>query len=208
MKELGTGRDKIQKICDTLRKETLEPAYLEAKEIVEKGQAQAHDLMIAAKKKAEDLIKAAEKEILEKKKVFEASLQLACRQGVEKLKSVIEKEIFDRQLGEILSKEMGSPEAIGKILEVFFQILREKGIEDEFVIVIPKTISPRQISSLVAGKILEKLEKESIALGEFAGGVQIRFKERAITIDISDEAVKEVIAFYIRRDFRELVYNK
>ncbi|HLB53267.1 MAG TPA: hypothetical protein VJK48_06150 [Chlamydiales bacterium] len=208
MKGLDTGKDKIQRICDALRKETLEPAHIEAKEIVEKGQAQAQELIAAAKKMAEDLVSEAEKEIAEKRKVFETSLQLACRQGVEKLKSTIEKEIFDQYLSDILAKEMGDPQAIAKILETFFQILREKGIEDEFVIQIPKSVAPRQISALVAGKMVEKLEKGSILLGEFAGGVQIQMQERAITIDISDEAVHEIIAFYIRRDFRELVYKK
>ena len=42
MKGLETGKDKIQKICDALRKETLEPAKQEAREIVEK----AHRLVV------------------------------------------------------------------------------------------------------------------------------------------------------------------
>ena len=48
MKGLESGKDKIQKICDALRKETLEPAKQEAREIVENAHMQASEIVTEA----------------------------------------------------------------------------------------------------------------------------------------------------------------
>lgn len=207
MKGLETGKDKIQKICDALRKETLEPAQQEAREIVENAHLQASEIVHDAKKRAAKMIGEAEGEIEERKKVFQSSLQLACRQGIEQLKQKIEEQLFDKELFELVSREMGDPKTVAHILNAFLRTIEEKGIEDDFVATIPKSITPRQISSLLAAQVLERLKNHGITVGDFAGGVQIRLKGRQITIDISDGVVRELIALYIRRDFRDLVFN-
>ncbi len=207
MKGLETGKDKIQKICDSLRKETLEPAKQEAREIVENSHLQAAEVVSEAQKKAAAMIQAAEIEIDEKRKVFQASLNLACRQGIEQLKQKIEKELFDKELANLVGKEMAEPKIIANLLNAFMRSMEEKGVEEDFVAVIPKGISPRSINELLTSKTLEKLRNQSIQVGDFAGGVQIQMKGRQITIEITDAVVRELIAQYIRRDFRDLVFN-
>lgn len=207
MKGLETGKDKIQKICDALRKETLEPAKQEAREIVENAHLAASEIVHEAKKQAEIAIRKAENEIEEKKKVFQSTLAMACRQGIEQLKQKIEAELFNHELFDLVEKEMGDPKIVAHILNAFLRMMEEKGIDDDFVAVIPKSISPRSISALLGAQILERIKKEGIAVGDFAGGAQVRLKGRKITIDISDAVVRELIAEYIRRDFRDLVFS-
>jgi V/A-type H+-transporting ATPase subunit E len=207
MKGLETGKDKIQKICDALRKETLEPARHEAKEIIDAARNSAAHLLQEAKAKAQDTLNQAVKEIEERKKVFESSLMMACRQGIEELKATIEEKFFNSELKELVEKEMGDPKTIAKILNAFLETLEEKGVDDELVVKIPKSITPRSINALLAQKVIDKLEKGEVAEGDFAGGVQIELKDRKITIDISEKSVRELIAQYIRRDFRDLVFN-
>jgi len=207
MKGLESGKDKIQKICDALRKETLEPAKQEAREIVENAHLAASEILHEAKKQAQEAVAKAEREIGEKKRVFESSLQMACRQGIEQLKQKIEEELFSRELADLVQREMGDPKAVAQILNAFMKEMEAKGVDDEFIAVIPKSIPPRSISSLLAASALERLKKEGIAIGEFGGGVQIRLDRRKITIDISDAVVRELIAQYIRRDFRDLVFS-
>ncbi len=207
MKGLETGKDKIQKICDALKKETLEPAKQEAREIVENAHLQASEIVHEAQKKARSLVQAAEKEIDEKKKVFQSSLNLACRQGIEQLKQKIEAELFNKELSHLISKEMADPKVIASLLNSFMKSMEEKGIEEEFIAVIPKGISPRSINDLLAARILERLHQKSVTVGDFSGGVQIQLKGKQITIDISDAVVRELIAQYIRRDFRDLIFN-
>ena len=207
MKGLETGKNKIQKICDVLRKETLEPAKQEAAEIVENAHIAASQILEDAQKKGQELLSLAEKEIAEKKKVFESSLQMACRQGIEQLKQKIESHLFNQELSSLVLKEMGNEKVIASILNSFLKTMEEKGIEDEFTALIPKTISPRSINALIASQFLNRLEKHSVEIGDFAGGAKIQLKEKQITIDITENVVKELIALYIRRDFRDLIFQ-
>ena len=148
MKGLETGKDKIQKICDTLKKETLEPAKQEAREIVENAHLRALDIVKEAQKTAEDRALAADKEIEEKKKIFHSSLQIACRQGIELLKQKIEERLFNPSLSDLVREEMGDPKAVSGLIASFMHIMEEKGIEEAFSVLIPKDITPRSINAL------------------------------------------------------------
>ena len=55
MKGLESGKDKVKKICDILRKETLEPAQDEARGLIESAKEQAQQLIEEAKQEAERL---------------------------------------------------------------------------------------------------------------------------------------------------------
>lgn len=207
MKGLETGKDKIQKICDTLKKETLEPAKQEAREIVENAHIQASEIVTSAKSQALSMIEKAEIEMEEKKRVFNASLNLACKQGIEMLKQRIEKELFNQELTHLVVKEMADPKLIALLLNSFMKAMEEKGVEEEFVAEIPKSIQPRMVNELLAARVLERLQNKTVVASDIAGGVQIQMKGRKITIDISDTVVRELIAQYIRRDLRDLVFN-
>ncbi len=207
MKGLETGKDKIQKICDTIRKDTLEPAKQEAREVVENAHIQAKEIVRLAQKQAEESLKAVSLAIEEKKKVFEASLQMACRQGIESLKQKVEEELFHRELFDLVVKEMGDPNTVAALLNSFMKSMESQGIEEDFIAVIPKSVTPRSISALLTAGALERLKKGAITVGDFAGGAQIQLKGRQITMDISDAGLRELIARYIRRDFRELVFG-
>jgi V/A-type H+/Na+-transporting ATPase subunit E len=207
VKGLETGKDKIQKICDSLRKETLEPAKQEAREIVENAHMQASEIVAEAKAKAIAMLQESEKEMEEKKRVFHASLNLACRQGIEQLKQKIEKDLFNQELVSLTTKETKEPQVIANLLNSFMKSMEEKGIEEDFVALIPKGISPRSINELLAARVLERLQNKTVVASDISGGLQIQLKGRQITIDISDAVVRELIAQYIRRDLRDLVFN-
>ncbi len=102
---------------------------------------------------------------------------------------------------------MADPKVIANLLNRFIQSLEERGIDEDVSVLIPKGVSPRAITELLAGKVLEKLKHKLTAVPEIGGGVQIQLTDRKITIDISDAFVRELIAQYIRRDLRDLVFN-
>jgi V/A-type H+-transporting ATPase subunit E len=207
MKNLESGKEKIQKICDAIRKETLEPVQQESREIIENAKLQAAELLRDAESQAASLKKAAFQEIEEKKRLFESSLALSCRQGIEMLKQKIEEEFFSKELSDLVAKETGNPQLIVKMIESFMHSLEEQGIEEDFEVIIPKEIPARSINALLGQKILDRLKNKSVELGDFRGGVQIQMKGRQITIDISDTELRELIAAYIRRDFRDLLFQ-
>jgi V/A-type H+-transporting ATPase subunit E len=207
MKNLETGKSKIQKICDMIRVETLEPTKQEARELIENARLQAAEIIEEAEKKARSLQRDADAEIKEKKRLLESSLALSCRQAIEMLKQKIEQELFNKELADLIMQDTGRPELIVRLIESFARSLEEQGIEEDFEVLIPKEITARSINALLGEKIIERLKNRSVELGDFHGGVQIKMKGRQITIDISDQVVRELIAAYIRRDFRDLLFQ-
>ena len=168
-KNLETGKDKIQRICDTLRKETLDPARQEAAEILENAHLQAADIVREAQGKAETLLQAADRELAQKRAFFDASMKMACRQGIESLKQKIEEELFHRQLSELVAKEMADPKLIASLLTAFIKALESKGIEEDLEIFLPKHVSQRAITSCLAAYVLEKLQAHPVVLADFEG---------------------------------------
>lgn len=207
MKGLETGKDKIQKICDTLKKETLEPAKQEAREIVENAHMQAAEIVNEAKAKASLMIQEAQNDMEERRRVFQASLNLACRQGIEQLKQKIEKELFNQELSKWVIQEMSQPKIIADLLNTFIRSMEEKGVEEDFVAKVPRSISARSINEQLASRVLDRLQNKTVVAADIGGGIQIQLKGRQITVDISDGVVRELIAQYIRRDLRDLVFN-
>ena len=51
MKGIETGKDKVKKICDFLRNETLDPARHEADSILENAREKAEKILFEAKKR-------------------------------------------------------------------------------------------------------------------------------------------------------------
>lgn len=207
MKNLESGKDKIQKICDVIRKETLDPAKQEAREIIENAHSQAAEIVKEAMEKGAAHTREVSMEIEEKKRLLESSLKLSCRQAVEMLKQKIEEGLFSRELATLVEAEMKKPNVIGELIESFMRGLEAKGIEEDFEAVIPKEISPKAINALLSKKVLERLKNETVVVGDIHGGVQLRMKGRQITIDISENGVRELIGNYIRRDFRDLIFQ-
>lgn len=207
MKALDSGKDKIQKICDTLRKETLNPAKQEAAEIVENANLEAAQIIRDAQEQAKSLMEEAQSEIDQKRKALHSSLALAARQGIEQLKQKIEQELLFKELLEYVAKQLSDPKLIAGLINNFMSSLEEKGLQEDIGVLIPSSISPRAVNSLLVRQFLERLEKQSVSIGEFSGGVQLKLRDRKITIDITDEAVRELLASYIRSDFRDLVFQ-
>ena len=63
MKSTEVGKDKVKKICDVLRRETLDTAKEEAAAIIEKGREEVKGLIEEAKREAKRAHEAAKKKI-------------------------------------------------------------------------------------------------------------------------------------------------
>ena len=70
-----------------------------------------------------------------------------------------------------------------------------------------KDIDVKSVNALVLEEIKEKLKEKEVVLKEFDGGVKIKLHDSQITIDISDKSIKDLIAQYVKSDFRQIIYN-
>jgi V/A-type H+-transporting ATPase subunit E len=208
MDKLETGKERVKKICDVLKRETLEPALREAEEIVIHARAEADLLIDKAKKKAAKLVEEAQADIDRKSAVFQASLAQACRQALDTLKELIERQLFRPKLAELIAAATADPKLLAQLVTVIIKAVEKEGMGADLTVIVPSAIPARTINELIGKEILEKLREKSVVLGPIKGGVEVKLHKDQITIDITDKALKELVGGYIRKDFRALLYGE
>jgi V/A-type H+/Na+-transporting ATPase subunit E len=207
MKETGTGTERVKKICDVLRRETLEPAKHEAEEIVLEARRQSESMIEDAKAVIEKLHAEARQEIERQRNIFQSSLYQACKQALESLKQNIEEKLFNQELARLFAKSTQAPEVIARLITAVISALEKDGIEANLSVYIPATVPARTINEMLGQQIVDKLKEKSVLVGPLAGGIEVKLHDQNITIDISDTALEELVASYIRKDFRELFFG-
>ncbi len=204
---MQAGKEKIKKICDSLRKEAIEPAKIEAQEIVEKAHSNAKKIVEEAQEKASQLFQEGKNELENEKKAFSSSMKLACKQSIDVLKQSIEERLFNENLKDIIKEATSSKKVVEKLITAIVESIEEEGIDSDISAYIPKKLSTKEINEMLVEKIIKRLKEKSVVLGNFEGGAQIQLHDDKITLDISDEAIKELVASYVHKDFRDIIFQ-
>lgn len=207
MTSQDTGKGKIQKICDILKKETIEPAKQEAGEIVENAKMQSEEIVQEAKNRANKTIEDAKKKMEEEKRTFEASLRLASKQAIDELKQQIEENLFSDALAKALGEPTKDPKLIAKLINCIVEAIDKEGLDVDISAYISKEVPAKEVTELLLGKVKERLHEGAVSFGDFIGGVMVKLNEREITIDITRDAVKNLLIEYVRKEFREMLFN-
>lgn len=208
MENVETGKDKIKKICEILKNETLEPAKQEAQVIIENAKLQAEEIIQQAKQKAETLQVRAKEEIEKEKSVFQEALRGAAEQAVLSLKQSIDEDFFNKELYTKVEETTSDPKIISKIITALIDAIEKEGVSADFSALIPEQVSTEQVNTLIAKNILKKLKEGEVTLGGFSGGVQMKLRDKKVILDISDVAIHELLAKFLRKDFRKLLFAK
>ena len=201
------GKEKIKKICQTLREETIEPAKQEANEILENAHLQAKSIIEEAKKKSEDMLKRNKEQQEKEKQVFLSSLALAAKQSLTALKQMIDEKLFSETLSNVLAEKTSQKEVVEKLLDAIVEAIKKEGIEGDISAYIPKKLSSEEIAKSLMKSVLERLKDKKVCVAEIAGGVMVTLKDQKITLDISDEAIRDLVARYIHKDFRQMLFQ-
>lgn len=204
---MENGEQKIQKICEYIKNETLDPARQQAKEILENAHISAEQIIKKAHAEKDRLLNEAKNEIQRERKVFDSSINLAVRQTLEDLKHKIEEELFSKNLKELVLKTTKDTKIIANIINSIVKTIEKYGIDIDISAYVSKDMDPKSINALLITEVIDKLKENEVVLKEFEGGVKIKLHNTQITIDISDKAIKELIARYVKSDFRQLIYN-
>jgi|ERR1700722_1963723 len=207
MKGTETGKDKVKKICDILRRETLEPAENEADQVIRSAKEKAEQIIEAAHRESEKVHLEAKQEIERQKNVFHSSLTQACKQAIDALKQSIEEKLFNQELGRLMTQHTQDPKILAQLVTAVVKGIEKEGIEAALSIYVPAAVPARAVNVLLAHEILDKLKEKSVLIGPLTGGIEVKFHKENMTIDISDAALKELVANYIRKDFRELIFG-
>lgn len=208
MKTLDTAEDKIQKICDTLRHKTLEPAQEEAKRIVADAQGRAEQIIRNGEKHVEQLIEEARKNIERERNVLQSSLSQASKQSLEALKQAIEHKLFNSEIQDLVGQQAANANVVAKLIGAVITGLEKDGLDANLTAYIPASVSVKEVNQLLGERILSKLKGKSVALGDFAGGVKVRLEGKQMTLDVSNTVLEELMSQYVRKDFRKLLFAK
>lgn len=207
MKTLEKGQDKIKKICSVLRDETLEPAKKQAEEIVKEGQRQAEEIIAQAQVSAEKIIDSARTAIEQERNVFYSIMQQAAKQSLEALRQDIEKKFFSEHLQSVIEKNTQSADIIAKLVNAIVKALEKEGLSSDLTALVPNAVSPKEVNDLLLQDVLKTLKEKSVVLGNFSGGVRLKLNNKQMSIDITEDAIKELLANYIvRKDFRKMLF--
>lgn len=207
VKTLEKGEDKIQKICDALRKETLEPAKREAEALIEEAKARAEHIIKEAHHQADKIHDQAKRAIEQETNVFHSSLEQAGKQALEELRQAVEHKLFSEELHKALEKQAADPKVIARLIESIVGAIQKEGIATELSALIPKVVSAKEVNALLGDGILKRLREKSVVLDEFEGGAKVKLVDKKMTIDISEGALVELLESYVRKDFRKLIFK-
>lgn len=163
-----------------------------------KGEAERH---------IEQMIKQTRAQIEQERNVFHSALQQAAKQAVEGLRQEIEHRLFNEELQNILEKEMGDPKIIAELISGIVKALEKEGLTIDLSAVIPRLVSPDDVNALLIENIRKRLKGKPLEVGGFAGGAQVKLHGKKMTIDLTDQAIKELLANYMRKDFRKLIFS-
>jgi V/A-type H+-transporting ATPase subunit E len=207
METVETGKEKVKKICEMLRHQTLEPAMEEAERIAAEARMKAEQILEQAQHKVQKMQREAEKEIERRRVLFEASMQQGARQTVETVKQQIE-ELVVGQLGKTLSNKLSEPEVLASLITALVHAIEKEGIEGDLSVLIPSMVPARTINELLAKQLLDRLKEKSVLIGPMKGGVELKLHKEKITVEMTDEALQEMIGSYIRKDLREFLFGQ
>lgn len=207
MKTLEKGQDKIQKICDQLKQETIEPAKAEAKKIIEAAKKNAENIIADAEKQAEQIIKQARGQLEQERNVFRSSLHQASKQALESLQQEIEQKFFNDELQKLLEKELSNPKVVADLINALVAALEKEGLQGDLSVIIPKHVSAEEVNLLLLENVRKKLKNKPLELGHFGGGAQVKLHGKKMTLDLTDHAIRELLANYVSKDFRQMIFS-
>ncbi len=207
MKTVDTGKEKIKKICTLIKEETLEPAKKEAEQIIAAAKEEAALVLKGAQEEALKLKKETLQQLEKEKNVFQSSLNQACKQSLERLRESIETKLLNPELSTFLLESLQESTVVENLISAVIRAIEKEGIDADLKVLIPKSVPSKDITSFLLSKIANKLKKVAVSIGDMQGGIEVRIAENNMIIDVSDGALQDLVANYVRKDFQEILFR-
>ncbi|MCB1135855.1 MAG: V-type ATP synthase subunit E, partial [Chlamydiia bacterium] len=198
---------KIKQICDVLREETIAPAKEEGQRIVRDAKAEADEIIAKARAEAERLKQEAQKEIQQQQSVAQSSLAQACKQAVQTLRQEVEHRLFNGELNALLESGTSGPMLVAKLVTAMVGAVEREGLSADLSAIVPQSVPAKEVNEVLGESICKKLRGGGVELGRFHGGAKLKLHDKRMTIEITDQALKELLASYVRKDFRQMIFS-
>jgi V/A-type H+/Na+-transporting ATPase subunit E len=203
-----TSDERLAAICQMIRNETLDPALKEAEHIKQIAEREAARIRADAKQQAEKLLHEARQQVQEEKEAFEASLHQSSKQLLGILKEQIERDLFNPGVDHYLSDEFKDAIQIGALMNLILDELTKEGISGDLAAFLGKNLNKDEVVKHILKGSLDKLSMGEVRSGHFAAGVVIKVQNHHLAIEITPEAIREIIVPFLRPDFRRFLFNE
>lgn len=207
MTQIDTSNEKVKKICDLLKNQTLDPAKEEAQQIIAKAKKRAEEIINHANEEKARILSETQKECEQKQKLLESSLKLAAKQAVSALKQEILQKLFSKEFSKSISEVLNQPKVIAKAIETIIEMYKDQHSFSSALIELPKTVSQDEIVKELSAHVADKLTKEQITIGDQEAGVIIHQTDKQIAVDISDRATQELLVRYISEHLKKYIFD-
>lgn len=206
MSDLESGKERVQKLCDLLKKETLDPAKCEAEKILQEAQEKREVILKEARAEAEAMLNEARVKLSDERKVFDSSLSLAGKQTMLALKQEIESKLFDQEIVRSVQTASSDTSVIAKLIEAIVCAIEKEGIDSDLLATIPQSISKEEVMKGLSNSVIEKLKKESVQLADFTGGAKVKIVKDHLTLDMSSDAIVRLVSEFISEELKVVLF--
>lgn len=207
MEMLDSGKDKVKKICDTLKRQTLDPAKQEAKNIVDQAMKEAEKILRRAKEEAKEVYEEQKRKILQERKACQSSLNLASLQTIEVLRQEIEDNLFNKQIAQLFAKATQKEEVVAEFINVIVMAIKKEGLDGNLEVIIPRSLSKSSVAEKLTQEVLEKLGSTSLILSDMVGGAKVKMVNHHLVLEMSDQSLRNLFTRFIRDEFRTLLFE-
>lgn len=208
MNQKVSGEERLAAICQALRQETLSPAQQEAEALILAAKREAETLLEQAKKEIDELKKGAKQEIEKEKRLFHSSLRHASDQIVNSLKEQLENILFQKGIEVLVKEQLESPEHIASLLHSLTKMIEQEGLTASPEIWIGKSIDKKVYLAALAKHAVVRPFEEEIRIGSFSYGCKLVVKDRHMSIEVTEEGIRDLLSSILRRDFRKYLFKE
>lgn len=209
----------VQELIDRLSQDGVAEGRRQASQIVDDAKQKADDILDAARQQANDILNQARNAAQQYQTSGEEALKLACRDAVRDLASRIHNG-FRERLQELVKHELNEPKLVKRmILEITRKATEGLGEDAGEILLSPDAIQEEEVrrqieageqdalAEFVKGLIGDDLrEGFTVSLGNSAqSGMTVRAVNQNIEIDLTDEAITELLAAHLLPRFRAIM---
>lgn len=202
-----TAQDKLKEICNALLVETLKPAEEQADLIIHDAKARAKQIIQEAQEQAQKIVQAASSEAQHKLTQGEQALIQAGKRSVESLKQVVETKILKESLLAWLDDQLAEATVATTLITTLIQAVEKEGLSGNLIAYIGKHVPARDINQQLCKAALSKLKDQTIEVGTFSSGVQLKVVDKNLVIDLSADAIADLLIRYLQHDFRKMIFQ-
>ncbi len=213
-----TSTTGVQELIDRLSQEGVSEGQRQAENITTRAQQQADDLLESARQQADAIVKQARDEAQQFQTAGEEALRLAARDAVRDFGARLHDGLRNR-LQELVQHQLQDPKLVKRmILQVTRQATEGLGGEAE-ILLPPEVVSEEEarrrieageqdlLTEFVQGLIGQDLrEGFTVDLGsQHHSGVVVRVVNQNVEIDLTDEAIADLLAQHLLPRFRAIM---